>query len=99
MAAVGQRRGEGVAVLALQGVEVAHRVAALQAAGYGNSAAALQQRLGQAGLAAVAMADQGDRPNGFHRVVRHGCLRVLGCFQYRQAPPDCPGHRSNSATC
>ncbi|MCY1281514.1 hypothetical protein D9M70_303240 [compost metagenome] len=89
MAAVGQRRGEGMTVFALQGIEVAHRVAALQAAGYGNSAAALQQRLGQAGLAAVAMADQGDRSNGFHRVVRHEYLRALGCFQYRQAPRAC----------
>ncbi|MNF57002.1 hypothetical protein D3C84_385120 [compost metagenome] len=78
-----------MAVFALQGVEVAHRVAAFQAAGAGDRAAALEQRFGQAGLATVAVADQGDRSNGFHRVVRHVHLRALGCFQYRQAPQDC----------
>ncbi|MCY1292398.1 hypothetical protein D9M70_416230 [compost metagenome] len=74
MTAMCQRRAQGVSVVALQRVEVADRVATLQGAQAGDRAAAVQQGLDQAGLAAVALADQGHRADVCHRIVGHDHL-------------------------
>ncbi len=61
---VQHRAGQRMLHPALEGVEVADRAAALEAAGRADHAGAVQQGLGQAGLAGALRTDQGQRAYG-----------------------------------
>src|ERR1700710_2533770 len=65
-----------VVIFALERVEIADRGTRLPAAGHGERAALMQQRLNERGLAAPGMADQGDGTDSIGAVT-HGRPRPV----------------------